>query len=130
VGDRQRLTQALVQLADNAARYTGRGDPIWLGSAVVDSEARLWVRDSGPGVAPQDRERIFGRFARATRAGGGEGTGLGLAIVKAIVEAHHGRIEVGAAPAGGARFTLFVPVDQPPPPEDVSTSEVHPGRLP
>ena len=128
VGDRQRLTQALVQLADNAARHTGHGDAIWIGSALVDGEARLWVRDSGPGVAAQDRDRIFGRFARSTRVGGGEGTGLGLAIVKAIAEAHHGRIEVGGAPGTGAQFTMFVPVDQPPAAEP--TSDVHPGRLP
>jgi signal transduction histidine kinase len=72
------------------------------------------VRDSGPGVPPEEREGIFDRFRRgsAGRKVTG-GAGLGLAIVKAIVEAHHGRVEVTSPPAGGAMFTLFIPVDQP-----------------
>jgi len=114
VADRQRVTQALLQLAQNASDHTDAGDAVALGSKVMGGEVRLWVRDSGPGVPPEEREGIFDRFRRgsAGRKVTG-GAGLGLAIVKAIVEAHHGRVEVTSPPAGGAMFTLFIPVDQP-----------------
>jgi signal transduction histidine kinase len=108
-GDAQRLTQALLQLAANAARYTGPGDLVALGSATAGSEVRLWVRDTGPGVAEEDRERIFTRFARGRGARGAEGAGLGLPIVAAIAEAHGGRIELATAPGEGATFAVVLP---------------------
>ena len=63
--DEQRLTQALLQLCDNAVKHTGSGDEVALGSSYDGLTARLWVRDTGPGVAPQDREQIFERFGRS-----------------------------------------------------------------
>jgi two-component system OmpR family sensor kinase len=112
VGDRQRLTQALMGLAQNAVQHTSEGDPVWLGSDVDHHEARLWVRDSGPGVAPEDQERIFSRFARASASRRrSEGAGLGLAIVRAIAEAHGGRVLLSSRPGDGATFTLVIPVD-------------------
>ena len=111
VADPQRLTQAMVNLLDNAARHTAPGDRIELGSAVADGEARLWVRDHGPGVPEADQERIFQRFARADDGRRQPGTaGLGLAIVRAIAEAHHGRVTLDSAPGRGATFTLHLPV--------------------
>lgn len=75
---------------------------------------RLWVQDTGPGVEPADRERIFGRFARGDGAGRrSDGSGLGLAIVRAIAEAHGGRVELDTAPSRGARFTLVLPAVEP-----------------
>ncbi len=72
--------------------------------------AVLWVRDEGPGIEEQDRQRIFERFSRAesarTRT---EGAGLGLAIVAAIAEAHGGTVQVDTPPEGGARFTMTIP---------------------
>jgi signal transduction histidine kinase len=114
VADRQRLTQALIQLAQNAAAYTVDSDPIALGSELRDGEVRLWVRDSGPGIPPEDQERIFRRFSRG-RGGrrSSESAGLGLAIVRAIAEAHHGRVEVESRPGEGATFTMVIPPDQP-----------------
>jgi signal transduction histidine kinase len=112
VADGQRLTQALVQLAANAARHAPGEDPITLGSAVDDGEARFWVADRGPGIAPEERERIFDRFTRASAGLRPDGAGLGLPIVRSIAEAHHGRVEVEMRPGGGSTFTL-VPVDQP-----------------
>lgn len=110
VADRHRLTQAVMNLLDNAARHSGRAVPIELGSAVVGDEARFWVRDHGPGVAPEDHERIFERFARAHDGHPSPGTaGLGLAIVRAIAEAHGGRVEVDSRPGAGATFTLTIP---------------------
>jgi two-component system OmpR family sensor kinase len=77
--DRQRLTQAVMNLANNAAQHTQPGDRIALGSELSNGRARLWVSDSGPGVAKEDRERIFERFARSGSRPNAEGSGLGLA---------------------------------------------------
>jgi two-component system OmpR family sensor kinase len=99
-GDRQRLTQAVMNLAHNAVQQTAEGDTIALGSSHDGSQARIWVADSGPGVAEEDRERIFERFA-------GEGTGLGLAIVRTIAEAHGGRVDLESH--AGAKFTIVLP---------------------
>jgi signal transduction histidine kinase len=114
VADRQRVTQALLQLAQNASDHTKVGDAIGMGSKLMGDEVYLWVRDSGPGIPPEERAGIFDRFHRgsAGRKVTG-GAGLGLAIVKAIVEAHHGRVELISPPTGGATFALFIPVDQP-----------------
>jgi signal transduction histidine kinase len=112
VGDRQRLTQAVMGLAQNAVQHTSAGDPIWLGSDAEHGEARLWVRDSGPGVAAEDQERIFDRFARASASRRrSEGAGLGLAIVRAIAEAHGGRVALSSRPGDGAMFTVVIPLE-------------------
>jgi two-component system OmpR family sensor kinase len=111
VADRQRLTQAVMQLAENAVRYGRPGAPLWLGSAVDAGQAHLWVRDHGPGIAEADRRRIFERFARgAAAAAQPDGAGLGLAIVQAIAEAHQGRVELATFEGRGARFTVVLPV--------------------
>jgi two-component system, OmpR family, sensor kinase len=110
--DRQRLTQAVMGLAQNAVQHTSDGDPIWLGSATADDEARLWVRDAGPGVPFADQERIFERFARAHASRRrSEGAGLGLAIVRAIAEAHGGRVELSSRSGAGATFTVVIPIN-------------------
>lgn len=109
--DRQRLTQALMQLVANAVRHTTDDDLIAVGSAVRHGWVELWVRDSGPGVAPAERERIFGRFVRgAGRTVTYEGAGLGLAIVRSIAEAHGGNVKVTEAQGGGARFVMSIPL--------------------
>lgn len=107
--DPQRITQALLQLVMNAVTFTDQGDIIAVGAQVDDDVVRLWVRDSGPGVAPEDAERIFDRFARGDGGRGGEGSGLGLAIVRAIAEAHRGRVVLDGRPGEGAKFTLELP---------------------
>jgi two-component system OmpR family sensor kinase len=113
VADRQRLTQAAISLLDNAVKHTRDGDEIAVGASVNGAEARLWVRDAGPGIDPADQELIFDRFKRGrTGRRRYEGTGLGLAIVRAIAEAHGGRVEAAGDDGGGARFTLVMPVDQ------------------
>ncbi|MEV5408645.1 HAMP domain-containing sensor histidine kinase [Thermopolyspora sp. NPDC052614] len=109
--DRQRLTQALMQLVANAVRHTGEDDVIAVGSAVRGRDVELWVSDSGPGVRPADRERIFDRFVRGgPRSGSQEGAGLGLAIVRSIARAHGGDVRVGDAATGGARFVITIPM--------------------
>ena len=67
--DEQRLTQALLQLCDNAVKHTGPGDVVALGSSYDGATARLWVRDTGPGIAAEDREQIFERFGRSAVPG-------------------------------------------------------------
>jgi signal transduction histidine kinase len=114
IADRQRLTQAVMQLAQNATEHTEPGSLIELGSAVSNGHARFWVRDTGPGIPPNDQERVFERFARATPTRRrSEGAGLGLSIVRAIAEAHHGRVELSSHPGHGAKFTITIPVDRP-----------------
>jgi two-component system OmpR family sensor kinase len=113
VADRQRLTQAVMQLAQNAVQHTDEDAEISLGSAVVPGEARFWVRDNGPGIPPDEQERIFERFVRGSDGHRRAGAGLGLAIVRAIATAHNGRVELDSRPAHGATLTIVVPTDQP-----------------
>lgn len=111
--DPQRLTQAAMQLVENAVRQTTEDDTIALGSAVADGSLRVWVRDTGPGVPAEEQVAIFQRFRRGS--GGVEGTGgLGLSIVQAIAEAHRGHVEVQSPPGAGATFVLVVPAGAPP----------------
>ena len=108
--DPQRLTQAITNLASNAANHTSPGEPIWIGSALNAHEARIWVRDEGPGIPAEEQRLIFERFARSQSVRGGGGAGLGLAIVEAIAEAHGGRVELDSALGAGAKFTIVIPV--------------------
>jgi signal transduction histidine kinase len=107
VADRQRLTQAVMNLAHNAVQHTGADDTIALGSELRGGDARIWVADSGPGIGPQDRERIFERHVHSK-----DGSGLGLAIVRTIAQAHHGRIELESEPGEGSRFTIVIPAER------------------
>nr|WP_184806705.1 HAMP domain-containing sensor histidine kinase [Kribbella italica] len=119
VADSQRLTQALMQLVSNAVRHTTTDDRIALGSRVhllraaedcpVGAHVHLWVADSGEGVAPGDRERIFERFARGNDQVRTDGAGLGLAIVRSIAQAHGGEVQLADDGTPGARFELVLP---------------------
>ena len=109
VADRQRLTQAVMNLSQNAVNHTGERDAVELGSAIENGHVSLWVRDTGEGVSEADRERIFERFARGSDASRADGSGLGLAITQAIAEAHNGHVELDSRPGAGARFTVVIP---------------------
>ena len=120
--DPQRLTQALVQLAANAVKYTGPSSTIALGSRIERPTAAdgtplpasdtllLWVRDDGIGIAAEDQQRIFERFGRAHTGRGEEGSGLGLAIVAAIAQAHGGMATVESEYGHGATFLIRIPL--------------------
>jgi len=108
--DEQRLTQALLQLCDNAVKHTSVGDVVALGSSYDGTTARLWVRDTGPGVPPEDRDQIFERFGRSVVPEADEGFGLGLSIVRAIARAHGGTVALEDEQPHGARFLLVLPI--------------------
>jgi signal transduction histidine kinase len=116
--DPQRVTQAIVQLAHNAVQHTAPGDVVKVGSALDDERVRFWVADSGPGVHPDDAERIFERFTHGTTTTTRgprtrTGAGLGLAIVAAIASGHDGTARLSATNDGteprGATFELDLP---------------------
>lgn len=115
--DPQRVTQALLQLSANAVQVTNTGDTIRIGSRFIgegdERRLRLWVKDTGPGVAADDAERIFVRFVRGTMpgdtAGPRRGSGLGLAIVRAITDAHAGSAWVDSIVGEGATFGIDLP---------------------
>jgi signal transduction histidine kinase len=110
-GDRHRLNQAIMNLLRNAAEHTPPGTPVHIGGRVAGSSVILWVRDEGPGIEDADRQRIFERFSRAESGRHRtEGAGLGLAIVAAIAEAHGGDVSVDSPAAGGACFTVEIPL--------------------
>ncbi len=110
--DRQRITEAMMNLAQNAVQHTLAGTIIMLGSNLERGRVLFWVQDAGEGILPAEQGRIFERFARVTNARRrSDGSGLGLAIVKAIVEAHHGSVNLQSNPGTGSTFTLVLPID-------------------
>ncbi|GAA1974929.1 HAMP domain-containing sensor histidine kinase [Isoptericola halotolerans] len=113
LADGQRLTQAWLQLAANAVKFSEPGSTVAIGSRASDdgTRVRLWVRDEGVGIAEDDAAAIFERFARGHHGEvRREGSGLGLAIVAAIVAGHQGKITVDSAPGRGATFLIDLPV--------------------
>lgn len=108
--DEQRITQALLQLAQNAVKHTVQDDEIAVGSRVdARSGLQLWVRDTGPGVSDDEKAVIFERFARGRVPDDDEGFGLGLSIVEAIATSHGGHVRIEDAEPHGALFTITLP---------------------
>jgi two-component system OmpR family sensor kinase len=108
--DASRLTQAWLQLADNAAKYAPPGSTVTLGSSLGAAGVELWVEDEGPGVAAEAESRIFERFGRIDTGRGIRGSGLGLPIVRSIARSHDGEATVAAA-GSGSRFTITIPAN-------------------
>ncbi|KQO99579.1 sensor histidine kinase [Leifsonia sp. Leaf264] len=113
--DAARLTQAWLQLADNAAKYSPTFTPIEIGSTIVTDDVgaqfvELWVLDEGDGIAEDAQERIFDRFTRMQEGRGIEGSGLGLAIVSAIADAHAGSVRLDSTVGAGSRFAIRLPL--------------------
>jgi two-component system OmpR family sensor kinase len=109
VADRARITQAVLNLVDNAVKNTEEGATIAIGTAIRLDEILIWVRDTGVGIPEEERERILERFVRGEDAGRRyRGAGLGLAIVKTVAEAHGGRVIVDSRPGEGSRFTMVL----------------------
>ena len=111
IGDRQRITQAIMNLAVNAVQHTTVSDTINLGSSLKKGYVSFWVRDTGEGIALEDQKRIFQRFARATNSRRrSEGAGLGLSIVQAIAQSHSGKVELYSQIGIGSTYTLTLPL--------------------
>ncbi|MBN1837925.1 MAG: PAS domain-containing protein [Spirochaetales bacterium] len=106
------LKQALVNLIDNAVKFSRRGGKVEVACGLTDGEIMLQVRDRGPGIAPEHLPRLFERFYRVDKARSRSlgGTGLGLAIVKHIAAAHRGRVAVESTPGTGSTFSIILPV--------------------
>jgi two-component system, OmpR family, sensor kinase len=116
LGDGQRLRQVLANLVDNALTHTPAGSPVEVrvGAFPLDgvAAAAVEVVDHGPGLTPEQAERVFERFYRAdpARSHAAGGTGLGLSIVAALVAAHDGTVQVDSVPGRGARFRVVLPL--------------------
>jgi signal transduction histidine kinase len=107
--DEQRVTQAVLQLADNAVKHTDPGALVAIGSARAGGRLTLWVRDAGDGIAPEDRDAVLERFGRGHVRPGDDGFGLGLSIVSAIAHAHGGEVRIGDAEPHGAHVEIVLP---------------------
>lgn len=107
------LEQAIVNLVDNAVKYSAPGTPVDIEATASGGQIAIKVKDQGCGISREHLSRIFERFYRVDKARSRNvgGTGLGLSIVKHIVNAHGGKISVESSPNKGSVFTIFLPVD-------------------
>ncbi len=111
LSDRTAVEQVLVNLIDNAAKYTDPGGRVEVRTEATPLGVRLTVEDSGIGISDAHRSRIFERFYRVDEARGRDvgGTGLGLAIVRHLVQSVRGEISVESEPGEGSRFIVSFP---------------------
>ncbi len=110
IGDHQRMTQALMNLAQNAVQHTKENGTIIIGSNQDKNNIKVWIKDNGNGIKDEDKEYIFERFFQGSSEDKGEGSGLGLSISKAIIEAHQGSIKYVSKVGKGSKFTIFLPI--------------------
>ncbi|HEU4512426.1 MAG TPA: HAMP domain-containing sensor histidine kinase [Nocardioidaceae bacterium] len=111
--DEQRVTQAMLELAQNAVKHTEPGAEIGVGSrGGPHDDVLLWVRDPGHGIPDEDKPLVFERFGRSAVPKGDEGFGLGLSIVRAIAHAHGGTVHVEDEHPQGSRFILTLPTQR------------------
>ena len=112
MGDARALTQCLLNLLDNAVKYSRERREIRLSAGAREGRVTVSVADRGIGIAPGDQHRVFEKFVRLETGlvHDVKGAGLGLALVNQIMRAHHGRVELVSTPGGGSTFTLVLPV--------------------
>lgn len=124
--DPRRIRQVVLNLVSNAARFTESGG-IFIETRVEGCEVFVSVRDTGPGIAPDDLERIFEPFQQSAAAGAvlGKGSGLGLAISREFIRMHEGTLWVQSTPGEGSTFTFRLPVTPPPEPLAPATRWVY-----
>jgi two-component system, OmpR family, sensor histidine kinase KdpD len=104
------MVQVLVNLLDNAIKYSSPTSPIDVHARAAGANLEITVADRGVGIPPSDLTRVFDKFYRVERPGGVRGTGLGLAICKGIIEAHNGNIKAENRQGGGTIITLTLPL--------------------
>lgn len=109
VVDAAAFRQIVLNLLDNAVKYGRGGQTIVVGAERADDVARIWVEDEGPGIPPQDRERIWIPFVRVAREPERGGSGIGLAVVRELTLLHGGTARAESTPRGGARFVVELP---------------------
>jgi signal transduction histidine kinase len=109
-GDRERLRQVVVNLVENAVKYSEAGKEVQVSAWAENGRVLISVEDRGPGIPHEQHGLIFEKFGRANVGGGKPGTGLGLFIARSIAEAHGGTLDVRSAPGQGATFTLELPL--------------------
>ena len=109
-GSEPLLLRVLFNLAENGIKYAGGGQQVEIAVRGEGERALLEVRDSGPGIASEERERIFDRFYRADPARERSGTGIGLPLVRSIVRLHGGEICVASEPGRGSCFQVRLPL--------------------
>ncbi|MFZ1326947.1 MAG: ATP-binding protein, partial [Candidatus Contendobacter sp.] len=108
------MERVLVNLLENATKYTPPGTAIGVTAAVEAGQLRIEVWDEGPGLPAGHEQALFEKFRRGHAESALPGIGLGLAICQAIIEAHGGHIEATNRPRGGARFVITLPLETPP----------------
>jgi two-component system sensor histidine kinase KdpD len=114
-GDAVLLEQVLINLLENALRYTPEGSPLQISVEMSPFAVEVFVADRGPGITKGMETKIFEKFYRAKQEAAQSGVGLGLAICRAIIEAHGGTIQAQNRASGGAIFSLMIPLDRQPP---------------
>jgi two-component system sensor histidine kinase KdpD len=108
------IERVLVNLLENASKYTPAGSTVTLSAQANGDQLSVTVADDGPGLPVGREEEVFQKFTRGERESATPGVGLGLAICRAIIEAHHGKISAAQRPGGGATFTFTLPLGTPP----------------
>jgi signal transduction histidine kinase len=103
------IRRVVINLLENAAKYTPPNQEIEIGAEAGAKDVRLWVLDHGTGIGVNDRKRIFDKYTRLASSGAPKGLGLGLAFCRLAVEAHKGQIWVENAPSEGAMFIFTLP---------------------
>lgn len=121
-GDAQRLGQVVTNYVTNALKYSPADRPVTVGLDVEEGQARVWVRDEGPGLPAEEQERIWDRFHQArgieVQSGSGVGLGLGLYICRSIIEQHQGHVGVQSTSGAGSTFWFTVPLARPEPAQE------------
>lgn len=112
--DKEALTEAIINLLDNAVKYSSDKKHIQISTAKKDNFVLIEIKDSGIGISDEDQKKIFEKFFRVSTGDvhNVKGTGLGLTIIKHIVDAHNGKIELKSSPGKGSTFTLMFPAEK------------------
>jgi len=108
--DADMVRRVLVNLLENAVKFTPPGGHIELEGCLQEDWVRLWVQDNGPGIPEADQDRIFNKFTRLNQEKGSQGLGMGLAYCRLAVEGHGGKIWVESQPGAGSRFNFILPI--------------------